>query len=312
MILPTPTELHNRAKSALLRSPNHRRLVLLHGGIIALLSLAVSGLNLLLQQGIDATGGLAGLGTRSILSTVQTMLGFLTAVALPFWSLGYIAATVKFARQTQSRPADLLAGFRCFFPAVRLFLLQELIFVALAFACLNLGSILLCLTPLGSGLSALMLPVLESGGDPATIDPDLLIDAIMPMLIGCAVIFAAIAIPVLYRLRMANYALLDNPRAGARNALGQSLRMTKGNCLALFKLDLRFWWFYAAEAVITVICYGDVIFSLLGVEMNVTAAYFGFYALSLALQLALYTWQKNTVFTAYAEAYLSMLPDSVN
>lgn len=312
MLLPTPTELLKRSKTTLQNTGHHRRLVLLHAGTVALLSLLVSALNLLLQQGIDATGGLAGLDKRSVLSTAQTLLSFATAVLLPFWSLGYIAATTKLARQESPRPDDLLAGLRCFFPAMRLFLLQELIFIALGVACLNIGSLLLSLTPLGNGLYELLLPVLESGGDPYAVDPDALMNAMLPVFIGCVAVFAVIAILVLYRLRMANYILLDNPRAGARNALRQSLKMTKGNSLALFKLDLHFWWFYVAEILVTAVAYGDVLLPLLGLEINATAAYFGFYALSLALQLMLYAWQKNTVFTTYAHAYLSFLSSKDN
>lgn len=306
MLLPTPSELRSRAAGSLAQAPDHRRLVLISAGVSALIALAVSGVNFLLQQGIGNTGGLSGLGTRSVLSTVQSLLTLAMTVLLPFWSLGYTAVTLKLAKHEPAQPKDLLAGFRAFLPVLRLFLLLEILYLVLAMTCLYLGSMLLSFTPLATGLHQTLMPILLEGGDPAAIDPELLLTAMLPIFIGCLVLFALVAIPLSYRLRMAQLCLLEDPKAGARRAMVASFRMTRKNALALFRLDLQFWWFYLLEAVLAVIAYGDVLLPLLGLEMNATAAYFLFYAVSLGLQLVLYRQAKNPVYVTYAHAYLSL------
>lgn len=306
MTLPTTSELRARANTSLAQAPNHHRLVLISAGVSALAGLAVSAINLLLQQSIGATGGLGGLGLRSVLTTVQSMLALAMTVLLPFWSLGYTAVTLKLSRGEHAEGRDLLDGFRIFLPALRLFFLQELLYIALALVCVHLGSMLLSFTPLAMDFYELLLPVMLEGGDPASIDPDVLLQAMTPIFIGCLVIFVAVAIPVSYRLRMAQYFLLTDPKAGARRALISSFRMTKGNAMALFRLDLSFWWFYVLDVLLAVICYGDVLLPLLGIEMDATVAYFLFYAVSLALQLVLYRYAKNRISVTYAHAYLSL------
>ena len=123
-------------------------------------------------------------------------------------------------------------------------------------------------------------------------------------------VFAVVAIPLSYRLRLSAYYMLDG--SGARQSLLQSARSMKGNCLALLRLDLGFWWYYAAQALLTVIGYGDLLLPHLGIQMNTTVAYFLFYVLSLAAQLGLFWWKQNSVSVTYAHAYLSLLPDKEN
>lgn len=310
MFLPSSSELRARAADALTHAPGHRRLVLISAGLSTLLALLVSGLNMLLDSGIATTGGLAGLGMRSILTTAQSLLTLATSVALPFWMLGYTSVSLKLAKGEPARKQDLLNGFRYFFPALRLLLMLEVLFIGLFIACIYLGSMLLSMTPLGFGLYQTVLPVLMAGGDPASLDPEALMQAMAPVFIGCAVIYGVVAILLYYRLRMAQLALMDDPKAGAGKALMTSIRMTKGNCKALFRLDLSFWWFYVLEALLAVIAYGDLLLPYLGIEMNATAAYFVFYVLSLGLQLLLYYRVKNPISVTYAHAYLSLRSDS--
>ena len=51
-----------------------RSLVLLYCGVLAVLTLGSSGLNLYLNDQISGTGGLSGIGLRSVLSTAQSVL----------------------------------------------------------------------------------------------------------------------------------------------------------------------------------------------------------------------------------------------
>ncbi len=61
-------------------SGDPRLLIGLYTGVIVAINLLVSGLNLALDHQIGSTGGLGGLGTRSILETIQSLIGLYTGV----------------------------------------------------------------------------------------------------------------------------------------------------------------------------------------------------------------------------------------
>ena len=303
MYLPASSELRARAADALSCAPNHRRLVLIHVGITTLVSLLVSGINFALESGIANTGGLQGVGLRSILTTAQMLLTLAMSILLPFWDLGYTRCALGLARKEPTPGSALLSGFRKFLPALWMLILTYLVYTLLAVACIYTGSILLSFTPLAEPVYQLMLTA-----DPTAIDPNLLLETMAPMLIICGVAYVGLLIPATYRLRLSAYFLMDGS-TGFR-ALLSSFRAMKGNCVNLFFLDLRFWWFYGLQRILTAIAYGDLLLPYLGIQMNDTLAYFLFYCLSLAGQLALFLWAKNTVATTYAHAYLSLLPNN--
>lgn len=307
MFLPPSFQLRARAADSLTHAPGHRRLVLIHAGLSALLSLLVSCINFALDSGIDTTGGLQGVGLRSILTTGQTLLTLAMTVLLPFWDLGYTGATMSLARQQETPNSALLSGFRRFRPALRLFLLSYLLYTLVGSICMYAGSMLLTFTPLATPVYEL---ILSTGGDPAALDPQQLMRAMLPLLLGGGAIFALVAIPLSYRLRLASYYMLDG--SGARQSMVQSARAMKGNCLALLRLDLSFWWYYAAQALLTLIAYGDLLLPYLGIQTNAAFAYFLFYAVSLVAQLGLFLWKKNQISVAYAHAYFSLLPGKEN
>ena len=98
---------------------NARKLVLIHTGVVVLLSLISSGLNIYLDDQIGATGGLSGLGTRSILQTIQTMLQYITTLFSPFWTVGFLTVAMIWAAdrqpQTTASAASLLSSAMSFF-----------------------------------------------------------------------------------------------------------------------------------------------------------------------------------------------------
>lgn len=287
------------------------KLILLHTGVSVAMLLVLTVLNFILQNGIDATGGLSGLGTRTILSTIQTILQSLHTVALPFWEFGYIFAILRISRGQEARPGSLLDGFRNFGPVIRYYLLYNLIFTGFAIVSFYPASFLFMLTPAAGEMKALLEPMVAGG----IVDPNqLMMDpalqevaakASVPMLILFAVIFCLISAPLFYRLRMAEFALADDPRAGVRASMYRSNKMMKGNCFKLLALDISFWWFYIAQLVISVICYADMLLPALGITLpfSATTAYFLFYVINLALQLLLYWGTRNKVMLTYAAAY---------
>lgn len=301
--------LKSNAAESLATAPcNPKKLIFLHAGIIAAFTLILSLLEFLLEGQIANTGGLSGLGTRTVLVTIQTVLDYASTVLLPFWNMGYIFAVLGMSRRESVKPTTLLEGFRRFGPVLRLFLLDNLIFIGLAMLCFYPSMMLFMITPLSQPFLAALEPLAADSAlwDPTTLMDDAAIaSALVPMLVLFACVYLVVAIPIFYRFRMANFALVDNPKAGAFAALRSSARMMRRNRWALFRLDLSFWWFYGLEALSAVLCYGDVILMKLGIILPISedASYFLFYALGLAAQTLLYCWARNHVMVTYAKAY---------
>ena len=306
------SSLKYRAKDALRQAAyDPKKLVLIHTAAMSVLTLIAAVLSFLLQDGISGTGGLSGIGLRTVLTTASDLLQTLVNLVLPFWSFGYLIAMLKIIRREQVGPGTLLEGFRYFFPLLRLLLIKALLYVGIALLCLYPSSVIFSLTPFSAELGALLEPVMTmtSETDIALYLNDATVaavgNAMLPMLFIYMAMYLLICIPVSYRLRFADYALVDDPSAGAIRALRTSSKLLRRNCFNLFKLDLSFWWYFLAEVLLVVLCYGDTCLALLGITLPIsaTAGYFLFYVLYLAAQLVFYWFAKNQVEAAYAAAY---------
>ena len=295
-----------------------KKLAALHTGISAAASLLVALLTYLLNTSIGDATGLDGIGTHAAMETAQSMLQLAFSILAPFWGLGFVAAALHLARQQQATPQTLLSGFRRWAPALRMLLLEGVIYFAITFAAVQLGSFLYMMTPFAAPLNQLLEQLAASGtADTAALtqlllelDHGALMGIFWSMIPFMALPALAIIVPVSYRLRMAQFILMDQPQVGALFAIVLSFRLMKKNCLKLFVLDLRFWWFYALEVVVQILCYGDLLLPLVGVELGMDGvlASFLFYALALVGQTGLYVWQKPQVFTSYALFYDGLLP----
>lgn len=113
------------------RSP--KRLIFIHAGIHCLVTVLVALLVFFLNKQIAKTGGLGGLGQRSLLTTVRTVLQLAQMVFLPFWSMGYVSTSIDLARDHSPEPDMLLDGLRKWGVTLRLTLLHILFFGGLLF-----------------------------------------------------------------------------------------------------------------------------------------------------------------------------------
>ena len=306
MDIRNPRALMEDARRALNRGRDPKKLVFYYAAAIALISAALTVANYLLSTEMSGMGGLGNLGMFSILSTGQTLIPIIQMVALLGVEFGYLYGIMRITRGQYADHTDLKTGFRFFGPVLRMNLLQGLLFFALGIAIFYFSLQIFLITPLGKPLVDLLTPIVAAGT--TVLDEATAAQAyplMIPMLIIFAILFAAVSIPLLYRFRMANYALLDEPRAGAIAALRASSRMMKRKCLKLFRLDLAFWWYYTLQVLVTVLCYGDVILSMLGISLpvNATISYYLFYALYLAGLFLLNYYLRNSVEAAYIVAY---------
>lgn len=284
-----------------------RKLMLVYVGVSSAVMLLVTAMSFILDQQIAGTGGLGGISTRAVLETAMEVLQTAANLLLPFWTMGYLSCVLKIVRSQQFDVSNLLDGFRNFWPVLRLNILYSMQFFVLAFLCLYPCILVYAMTPLSAPLMELLEPVAQAGTevvlDDATMEAATV--AMTPLFILYGAAFLAVAAPRFYNYRMAFYALMDDPKAGARMALRRSTVMMRGKRLDLLKLDASFWWFYVLDGLTVALCYGDVILGMIGISLPISAnvSYFLFYVLYLAAQLGLYLWARNGVECTYAVGY---------
>lgn len=302
-------ELKRKAEDSLAKaSLDPKKLMLVYIGASAVLMLLVTALNFALDNQIAGTGGLSGLGLRSVLETVSQVVQTAVNLLLPFWTMGYLYCVLRMVRGEEVGYSDLLRGFRNFGPVLRLTVIRGIILGGLVMACLYLALEIFMLTPLGNGTYELLLPYVEAADLNTAMDEAALVELGMSM-IPAFVIFGILAVvlvlPQYYGMRMADLALMDDPKSGAMAAIRRSKAMLHKNRLSLVALDLSFWWFYVLDGLLLVLCYGDLILPLLGVGLPFDAdtAYFLFYILYLAAQVVLYVFLRNKVECTYAVGY---------
>ena len=276
------------------------------------LSLALTVLNFILSRQIDGTGGLSGIGLRSVLSTAQSVLSIANMLILPFWEIGFVAAAIAMARRQTATPDTLLSGFRRFGPVLRLNLLQGLLYAGIAFLCVQLSAGIFIMTPLSNPLLKATEEIALTGTmvlDETTILS--LSQLIIPVYGIFAILFCLLAIPLSYRFRMATFVIMDGEKVGALRAMGKSHKMMRYNRLSLFKLDLSFWWYYLLQVLSIGVGFADEILGIFGVTfLNNDVAFFGSYIIYLFCQLGLAWWMQSRIQTTYAMAYESLRPEA--
>lgn len=309
-------EISNFAARRVADSPAQKRIVLLYAALALGMAALVTAVNYVLGLQMDNYGGLSHLGTRKILSSIQTMLPLAQSVLTLCLEVGYLAAMLRIARGQYASPQTLRLGLDRFWVLLRCSIFKNLIVMANVFLGVYLGIMIFVMTPLAEPAMAVLAPYLA---EVTVLDSALVLEkaayaefaaTMLPAYAICAVTIGLLTVPVLYSYRMVNYIIIDRPAIGALAALRESKLMMRRNRFALFKLDLRLWWYYAAMLAATVLCYGDVILPLLGVEMpwNGDVSYFLFFVVYLAVLFAVYYFLRNRVEVAYGLAYDALRP----
>lgn len=290
-----------------------RKLMLIHTAIALGVSALLTFLSFVLTRQIDTTGGLAGMGLRSVLETIQSVLDTVVVLILPVWELGALFAALQISRRRDCTVVTLAEGFRRFFPAVRLILLEALLYAGVTALCCYAGMMLYMLSPLSTPMVEAVMPMVEQIATveqmEALMADGAFVQQMMPfvktMFIVMAAVCGAVLIPVFYRLRLARYLVLDVPGVGAMAAMTLSGRMTRGNKLALFRLDLRFWWYYLLQAVTIALGVGSELLNLAGITLPLPqdTVFWLFYGVYAVAQLALYTFARAKVEVTFAAVY---------
>ncbi len=314
MILESFADLRQKATAAWNQNASqNRRVVLFHSLPALALPLVVLAINLFLEGQLTGTGGLSGIGMRSILETIQTVLSGAIRILLPFWQLGLLYNAMQISQGVPAKPQNLFEGFRRWGAALRLMLLRTIRYAAKLFLGIFLGSMLYTVLPFSNNVSKI---IEEISQDPAFSQAsfDVLTAEInarlsfwdLALQYGICILGGALlAVPLFYQYRMSDYALLDDEKPGAFQALRQSALLMQGNRINLFKLDLQFWWYYLLTLIATTSSYGDLILPALGVKLPFSEewAFMLFALFSAALQFLLYYLFRGQVETTYACVY---------
>ena len=314
MVLSNISDLKADADQALERGRKPREVVAWYAGSTVAIAAVLTLLNILLDYRMDHTGGLGDMGLRTILATVQAILPMAQVLALGCLELGYLHAIMRIARKQYADRTDLMVGFRKLFPMLRLGLLQGALYCLLLFLSYQVASAIYMLTPWADSLLELMTPFLNSGNmlDLSSLITDAFLAQAMPLVIPMLLLWAVVGcvmiIPVAYRMRMCIFCLLDDPNSRAMAAMRTSVRITRGNCLKLFRLDLSFWWFYLVLLLVGMVAYLDVILSMLGIYSGLDPMVFSLlcYGLYLAATFAATYFLMNRVQCTYVMAYESI------
>lgn len=308
MVFPNWNTINKGSREAVARDPAATKLVAIHSSVPALISLVLTAISYFLSLQISDTGGLGGLGTRAMLESLQMVLQVVNLAFAVFWTMSYVRIVSRWAKGEQARMEDLWEGFRRFGPVLRGWLLRGAVYFAVCFVATQVSSILYSVSPAMESFQTMFEKILA---DAAYLpSEEELMDFAVSYLPFLGVTLLVLGLPVLYRLRLMDFALMDDPNVGAFGALQTSLALTRHNCLKLLKLDLRFWWFYLLELLATCLYYGDWILALAGVDLGLAPELLLFIACAVGLlcQTALYIWRKNQVSTAYALVYQHLKP----
>lgn len=291
-----------------------KKLMLQHTAVSLGASLLVTFIGFLLSREIANTGGLSGVGIRSILSTVQSVLELAVMVLLPFWEIGILRAALNWRNSQNTDFFNLTEGFRRFGSVFSAKFWSGALYVAVGFAVFYSSTFLFLMTPWANAIEDVytQLPQVSTMEELLEMmTPELtaqLANKMIPLFVIFGLLFAAASIFLFYRMRFADFFVMED--GGGIKAIVNSFRLTRGNCLQLFKLDLHFWWFYLLQGLSVAICYGDFLLSALGITLpfGEDGNFFLFYVTGILMQGILF-WQCNAQrLTAYCLAFDAFQP----
>lgn len=308
MSIPSAKYLKKKASNRLQSGNDPKKVVLVYAGIVALSSLVVTVVQDLLDSQISQTGGIQNIGTRSMLTTADTVLTIAQLLLVMCLTLGYTGSMLRIARGQYASPNSLKSGGERIWVLLRTRLLQMLIMTAAAFALCFLVVNVCLLTPLSNRVIAVMGTVSAE----ELLSNGLALIALYSAMLPIILIYLVALVPLLWYFsctyRMVDYLLIDRPQLGAFGVLRESRRMMQGNMKMMFRVDLSFWWYYLLQALVSVLIYLNMVLAPFAIGLPPEVLYWGTVVLYLAADFALRYFFSNKVAVTYALFYDSLCP----
>ena len=298
--------LRQKADMSLRRGREPKKLIYAYAGLSLAISLVVFFANLWLDSQISGTGGLGNIGTRALFATAQQALPAVATLVSMCLDLGFLAGLMRISRGQYADHTDLKTGFRKFWPLMRLNLLQALLYLAIAVLAFQLGCLIFSFTPWAEPVMEVVYPMAMSGA--AAMDEAMALEMfgyIVPLILVICLVFLAILLPFLFRMRMAQFCLLDDPRGRAMAAIRESSRMMRGRFGQMLRLDLRLWYYYGATALAVLVLWLDLILALLGIPFPMDSELFAMVLViaSVLLQFVTHVFLRPAAEVTYLTAY---------
>ncbi len=308
MSIPSAKYLKKKASNRLQSGNDPKKVVLVYAGIVALSSLVVTVVQDLLDSQISQTGGIQNIGTRSMLTTADTVLTIAQLLLVMCLTLGYTGSMLRIARGQYASPNSLKAGGERIWVLLRTRLLQMLIMTAAAFALCFLVVNVCLLTPLSNRVIAVMSTVSAE----ELLSNGLALMGLYSAMLPIILIYLVALVPLLWYFsctyRMVDYLLIDRPQLGAFGVLRESRRMMQGNMKMMLRVDLSFWWYYLLQALVSVLIYLNMVLALFAIGLPPEVLYWGTVVLYLVADFALRYFFSNKVAVTYALFYDSLCP----
>ncbi len=308
MSIPSAKYLKKKASNRLQSGNDPKKVVLVYAGIVALSSLVVTVVQDLLDGQISQTGGIQNIGTRSMLTTADTVLTIAQLLLVMCLTLGYTGSMLRIARRQYASPKTLKAGGERIWVLLRTRLLQMLIMTAAAFALCFLVVNVCLLTPLSNRVIAVMSTVSAE----ELLSNGLALMGLYSAMLPIILIYLVALVPLLWYFsctyRMVDYLLIDRPQLGAFGVLRESRRMMQGNMKMMLRVDLSFWWYYLLQALVSVLIYLNMVLALFAIGLPPEVLYWGTVVLYLVADFALRYFFSNKVAVTYALFYDSLCP----
>ena len=310
-------ELKQQARERLEACPQEKKIRLLYGGSLFVISVVYLLADLLISRLTPQTGGLSTIGTRSYMSALSGILPVVTYLLSMYLSFGYMGGMVRISRGQHASPNALRTGFERFWPLLRLTFFKGLITLGFSMGAFYLATVIFTLSPFSNRLVQALEPMVSGGSllSEGTLElTDGVIDAVnasmLPLMAIFLIVAAVFVVPLLYRLRMTDYVLYDHPEAGALYAIRESKKMMRFHRLSIFKLDLSFWWFYLAMAVSYGLNYVPLFLSISGISlpMGADALSILFFLLSCATEFVVIYFLRSRMEVTCALAYNELKP----
>lgn len=308
MSIPSAKYLKKKASNRLQSGNDPKKVVLVYAGIVALSSLVVTVVQDLLDSQISQTGGIQNIGTRSMLTTADTVLTIAQLLLVMCLTLGYTGSMLRIARGQYASPNSLKAGGERIWVLLRTRLLQMLIMTAAAFSLCFLVVNVCLLTPLSNRVIAVMGTVSAE----ELLSNGLALMGLYSAMLPIMLIYLVALVPLLWYFsctyRMVDYLLIDRPQLGAFGVLRESRRMMQGNMKMMLRVDLSFWWYYLLQALVSVLIYLNMVLALFAIGLPPEVLYWGTVVLYLAADFVLRYFFSNKVAVTYALFYDSLCP----
>ena len=132
------------------------------------------------------------------------------------------------------------------------------------------------------------------------------------MLVISVVLSMVLLVPMLYRFRLAEFAILNHPGVRGLPAMMISAALLRRRRWQLFKLDLHLWWYYGLKLLCILILYADVLLGAVGIvlpggELSFLVVYL-LYLAGLFLVEMLFRPQVDTAYAVFYETVLELGP----